>query len=110
MEIPPKQELFERIMPVGPNKSSPTALSLLLRSSVFKELVEKNSNDEAPPQGKVIRNKYELHEHEFGGIVSYRGIENSPYEIPLSGLEAKQETALPLLTTTGKTMWNSMPH
>lgn len=106
MEIPPKQELFERIMPVGPNnKSSPTALSLLLRSSVFKELVEKNSNDETP-QGNVVRKKYQTHEREFGGMVSYRGIENSLYEIPSSGLEAKEEIALPLFNTTGRAMWN----
>lgn len=105
MGIPPKQELFETIMPAGPNnKSSPTALSLLLRSSVFKELVEKNSNDETP-QANGGR-KYQLHEHEFGGIVSYRGIENSPYEIPSSGLEAKEEIALPLFNTTARAMWN----
>ncbi|XP_074342385.1 AP2-like ethylene-responsive transcription factor AIL5 [Apium graveolens] len=103
MGIPPKQELFETIMPAGPNnKSSPTALSLLLRSSVFKDLVEKNSNDESP-----VGRKYQLHEHEFGGIVSFRGIENSPYEIPSSGLEAKEEMALPLLnTTTVRARWN----
>ncbi|KAK1379086.1 AP2-like ethylene-responsive transcription factor [Heracleum sosnowskyi] len=105
MGIPPKQELFETIIPVGPNKSSPTALSLLLRSSVFKELVEKNSNDETS-QGNVVRKKYQLHEHEFGGIVSYRGIESSPFEIPSSGLEAKEEIALPLFNTTGRAMWN----
>lgn len=28
------------------NKSSPTALGILLRSNMFKELVEKNMNDE----------------------------------------------------------------
>lgn len=40
------QEPFGRSTPFGSSKksSSPTALGLLLRSSVFKELVERNSN------------------------------------------------------------------
>ncbi|XP_059639806.1 AP2-like ethylene-responsive transcription factor At1g79700 [Cornus florida] len=47
LNIPQKQEeLFQRKFPVssGNKSSSPTALGLLLRSSIFRELVEKNSN------------------------------------------------------------------
>ncbi|XP_060210312.1 AP2-like ethylene-responsive transcription factor At1g16060 [Lycium barbarum] len=46
-DIPQSQEPVERKMPlISPRKksSSPTALSLLLRSSMFQELVEKNSS------------------------------------------------------------------
>ncbi|KAL7190475.1 hypothetical protein ACSBR2_022705 [Camellia fascicularis] len=46
LNFPQKQEVIERKFPVSKyaESSSPTALGLLLRSSVFKELVEKNSN------------------------------------------------------------------
>ncbi|KAI6700585.1 hypothetical protein NL676_014909 [Syzygium grande] len=63
--IPRKQDTFESKVPVSScskSSSSPTALGLLLRSSVFRELVEKNttiSDDDTdgeeakdqPPQG-----------------------------------------------------------
>ncbi|MCD7470083.1 Transcription factor [Datura stramonium] len=46
--VPQRQEPIERKMPLSSCKksSSPTALSLLLRSSMFQELVEKNSSTE----------------------------------------------------------------
>ncbi|CAL5370626.1 unnamed protein product [Camellia sinensis] len=46
LNFPQKQEVIERKSLVSKyaESSSPTALGLLLRSSVFKELVEKNSN------------------------------------------------------------------
>ncbi|KAK9067237.1 hypothetical protein SSX86_014563 [Deinandra increscens subsp. villosa] len=41
--FPEEQKPFETKQPFGPNKkSSPTAVGLLLRSSMFRELVEKN--------------------------------------------------------------------
>ncbi|GFY87045.1 ARIA-interacting double AP2 domain protein [Actinidia rufa] len=44
LNSPQKQELSERKYPVSSDKKSPpTALDLLLRSSIFRELVEKNS-------------------------------------------------------------------
>lgn len=55
-DIPKKQDSFQAniksSLPFSPctkssSSSSPTALSLLLRSSVFKELVEKNPNNSA---------------------------------------------------------------
>lgn len=47
--IPHSQEPIERKMPLSSCKksSSPTALSLLLRSSMFQELVEKNSSTDS---------------------------------------------------------------
>lgn len=47
--IPYSQEPIERRMPLSCCKkpSSPTALSLLLRSSMFQELVEKNSSTDS---------------------------------------------------------------
>lgn len=70
LSSPLKNELFERKVSVGSfgNKSSsaaaassPTALSLLLRSSVFRELVEKNasmSGDDT--DGEDIKNQTQL--------------------------------------------------
>lgn len=40
-----QQHVVETKLPVSYKSSSPTALSLLLRSSVFRELVEKNANN-----------------------------------------------------------------
>ena len=46
LNSPHKQEVFHAKIPVGPcsKSSSPTALELLLRSSIFREVVEKNLN------------------------------------------------------------------
>ncbi|XP_059592512.1 AP2-like ethylene-responsive transcription factor At1g16060 [Vitis vinifera] len=46
LATPLKQEKFQREVSISPctKSSSPTALSLLHRSSVFRQLVEKNSN------------------------------------------------------------------
>ena len=87
--FPQKQELIERKMPISPSNksltssssssSSPTALGLLLRSSMFKELVEKNSNSNASDE-EMEGNDTKKHrsnpsvEDEFGGIFNYSGI------------------------------------
>ncbi|XP_073272379.1 AP2-like ethylene-responsive transcription factor At1g16060 [Primulina huaijiensis] len=75
-----KQERFANKVPVSPRtKSSPTALGLLLRSSVFKELVEKNSNIEEEIDGESIRNqKREDRNPELGEIL-YDGIEDRAF-------------------------------
>ncbi|PIA27960.1 hypothetical protein AQUCO_07400065v1 [Aquilegia coerulea] len=44
LSSPPKQEILQSPASSSNKPSSPTALSLLLRSSMFKDLVEKNSN------------------------------------------------------------------
>lgn len=89
--FPKKQELIERKMPISPSNksltssssSSPTALGLLLRSSMFKELVEKNSNSNSNASDEEMEgNDTKKHrsnpsvEDEFGGIFSYSGISN----------------------------------
>ncbi|KAM7491027.1 hypothetical protein LguiA_033948 [Lonicera macranthoides] len=86
--FPQKQELIERKMPISPSNksltssssSSPTALGLLLRSSMFKELVEKNSNSNASDEEmegndtKKHRSNPSVEDDEFGGIFNYSGI------------------------------------
>nr|XP_027084499.1 AP2-like ethylene-responsive transcription factor At1g16060 isoform X2 [Coffea arabica] len=61
LSIPQKQEVIERKMPLSPcsMSSSPTALSLLLRSSMFREMVEKTSNADNDDQndGNDLKNQ-----------------------------------------------------
>lgn len=68
--IPRKQESFKRKMQSCPsNKSSPTALSILLRSSMFKELVEKNMNDEIEEnERKKLKPQSDDDKNKFRGI------------------------------------------
>lgn len=75
LNSPLKQEVFQS------NKaSSPTALSLLLRSSIFRELVEKNSNvSEYENDGEETKNQPQMgSEDEFAGLF-YDGIGDIPF-------------------------------
>ncbi|KAM7525461.1 hypothetical protein LguiA_015363 [Lonicera macranthoides] len=83
---------------------SPTALGLLLRSSMFKELVEKNSNVNTDEGNE--RRKYRsqvVEEEDFGGMFNFNGLGNVPYVCSNSSvvdalpeLESKEDNALPL--------------
>ncbi|PKI34446.1 hypothetical protein CRG98_045156 [Punica granatum] len=85
---PRKQELFEEKLSIGScinksssSSSSPTALSLLLRSSVFRELVEKNANvSEDDTDGEDVKNQTQLasDEDEYAEIFT-DGIGHIPY-------------------------------
>ncbi|KAA8529461.1 hypothetical protein F0562_033740 [Nyssa sinensis] len=72
-----RQEVLERKMPTSPcsKSSSPTALSLLFRSSMFRELVEKNSNvtHDDETDGNDAKNQSQNGRgDEFGGIFLQR--------------------------------------
>lgn len=58
------------------SKSSPTALSLLLRSSMFKKLVEKNSS--TPDEENYGVERQQSGEHDYHGIL-YSGKVGAPY-------------------------------
>ena len=79
---PQKKDIFESKIPINSiNKSSsPTALGLLLRSSVFKELVEKNSNiSEDHTDGEEPNNQAQISsDDDFCGIF-YDGIGDIPF-------------------------------
>uniref|UniRef100_A0A3Q7GWA6 AP2/ERF domain-containing protein n=1 Tax=Solanum lycopersicum TaxID=4081 RepID=A0A3Q7GWA6_SOLLC len=103
--IPQSQEPIERKMPLSPcNKPpSPTALSLLLRSSMYRELVEKNSttiaNEKDDPN---MKNKQQVNtEDEF---VFYRSDK-------LPALESMDEgtTSSHLGDRAGQSFWDVMP-
>ncbi|KAF5741010.1 Integrase-type DNA-binding superfamily protein [Tripterygium wilfordii] len=108
---PARQDMFRGHTAVSPcpRSCSPTALGLLLRSSIFKELVEKNSNatqEEAdtkePPQ--IGNSRHD------DGEVFYNRIGCVPFESTsrdgLFGLESKEECRLPLHGRTVQSMWN----
>ncbi|KAK4367286.1 hypothetical protein RND71_015166 [Anisodus tanguticus] len=102
--IPQSQEPIERKMPLSPcNKSSsPTALSLLLRSSMYHELVEKNSTTSASEKDEPnMKNKEKLNiEDEFVFYSSDK----------LPALEPMEKgTASRLCDRAGQSFWNVMP-
>lgn len=83
LNSPEKQEAFEsQSFQFSSNKSSsPTALGLLLRSSLFRELVEKNSNvSEDETDGEVTKEQQIqiASDDELGGIF-YDGIGGIPF-------------------------------
>lgn len=88
LNSPQKQEaVFENKTPAVKSSSSPTALGLLLRSSVFRELVEKNANhvsedesssttdgggDDEPRKNQLQAAGSDI--DEFGGLLYDHGI------------------------------------
>ncbi|KAK3041544.1 hypothetical protein RJ639_000678 [Escallonia herrerae] len=112
---PQTRELLETKMPISPcsNSSAPTALGLLLRSSMFKELVEKNSSaaDEDESEGNDTKKETRTSggEDNFGGMFNYHhGISNVPYVSPsnTNSLELKEENASPLFNPSRQSLWN----
>ncbi|KAK6922061.1 AP2/ERF domain [Dillenia turbinata] len=110
LNSPPKEETFPPEKPVMANtKSAPTALGLLLRSSVFRELVEKNSNpDDEEANESGIKNQ--SRENELGGIF-YDDLGETPYlcppkydALPRTNLE---ESPPPLYNRTEQAPWNA---
>ncbi|XP_059301954.1 AP2-like ethylene-responsive transcription factor At1g79700 [Lycium ferocissimum] len=103
--IPQSQEPIERKMPLSPcNKSSsPTALSLLLRSSMYRKLVEKNSTTSTDEKDESnMNNKEKLNiEDEF---VFYSSDKLPALESMGNGI-----TSSHLCDRAGQSFWNVMP-
>ncbi|CAL5418255.1 unnamed protein product [Camellia sinensis] len=107
---PQKFEILETKMPVSPcNKSStsPTALGLRFRSSMFREMVEKNSS-----VTDYDTDKNEKKQSEAGGIDEFGGrfynnMGSVEYGISSSTLTGfQEENILSLYTKTGHSLWN----
>ncbi|KAL7207770.1 hypothetical protein ACSBR1_029672 [Camellia fascicularis] len=107
---PQKFEILETKMPVSPcNKSSTslTALGLLFRSSMFREMVEKNSS-----VTDYDTDKNEKKQSEAGGIDEFGGrfynnmgcVEYRSSSSTLTGFQ--EENTLPLYTKTRHSLWN----
>ena len=97
---PPKQEYQTWQISSSTDRSSPrTALSVLLRSSMFRELVEKNSNaSDSEVEGDEMKNQQQLGNDEEFGLTYLDGIANMPYICPSSGntipnIELQEENA-----------------
>ncbi|CAL2244627.1 unnamed protein product [Prunus armeniaca] len=80
-----KQEVIGSSIPLntGSKSSSPTALGLVLQSSIFRELVQKNSNfsEDESTDGEETKDQPQAglgSDDEFGGIF-YDGIGDNPF-------------------------------
>ncbi|KAG7985440.1 hypothetical protein I3843_03G025700 [Carya illinoinensis] len=77
------QEVFQSKNPFNAcnkSSSSPTALGILLRSSVFKELVEKNSNiSEDDTDGDEPKNQAQIGSNDDYAGIFYDGIGDIPF-------------------------------
>ncbi|RVW71644.1 Ethylene-responsive transcription factor WRI1 [Vitis vinifera] len=95
---PHKQEVFQTKIPIEPcsKSSSPTALGLLLRSSIFRELVEKNSNaPEDETDAEDTKNQQQVGSDDEYGIF-YDGIGDIPFVCPSNGDRNELQERLPL--------------
>lgn len=113
LETSKPHDIFQRQTPNSPcsNSSSPSALGLLFKSSVFRELVEKNLSAESEEnEGSDIKNLPQMKNNHFD-MISYDGIGNmsstsssSSYALP--GLESREESVSPLYNERGQSLWN----
>ena len=98
LNSPHKQEVFQAKIPVEPcsKSSSPTALGLLLRSSIFRELVEKNPNvPEDETDAEEAKNQQQVGSDDEYGIF-YDGIGDIPFVCPSNGHHNELQERLPL--------------
>lgn len=112
------QSTMPPISPTCTTKSSnsPTALGLLLKSSIFKELVEKNLNDENEEsdddKNDTIKNLLpQTNGTENLKRILYEGIHNIPFSCSsntdvLPALESREKSMLPLCNSRGQSLWN----
>jgi hypothetical protein len=89
LDSPTKQVVFQSKIPLSScsKSSSTTALGLLLRSSVFKELVEKNSNlSEDDSDGEEPKNiQAQIGSDNDFGAIFYDGIGDIPFVCTSAG-------------------------
>lgn len=98
LNSPHKQEIFQAKIPIEPcsKSSSPTALGLLLRSSIFRELVEKNSMvPEDETDTEEAKNQHQVGSDDEYGIF-YDGIGEIPLVCPSNGDRNELQERLPL--------------
>lgn len=115
MSSPPKQEYqTEQISGVAEKTSPRTALSVLLRSSIFRELVEKNSNaSDSEVEGDGMKSEQQLGSDDEFGLTYFDGITNMPYICPSSGntlpnIELQEENASYYDRRPEQSLWSSV--
>ncbi|KAH7515885.1 hypothetical protein FEM48_Zijuj10G0073800 [Ziziphus jujuba var. spinosa] len=112
-----QHDIFQRQLPISPctKTTSPTALGLLLKSSIYRELVEKNSNsqNEESIENDMKNLNLPLLKNDDSNMVSYDVIPDinftgSGNAEALPGLEAQEEeTTLPLCNGKWQSLWNN---
>ncbi|CAJ1939913.1 unnamed protein product [Sphenostylis stenocarpa] len=112
-----KKQDFSRYMnPLSPcNKpSSPTALGLLLKSSVFRELMQRNLNSSCEEAEQVELKHPQKGNDGNGGIYDNDSTSNSYFFSSninrLPNLESSEESSLPMYHGTVQSLWNSSFH
>ncbi|XP_068650635.1 AP2-like ethylene-responsive transcription factor CRL5 [Aristolochia californica] len=115
---PHKQEFQSRqLSNISCNKSSssPTALGLLLRSSIFRELVEKNSSAaENELEGDDVRQRQQITvTDDYYPGVFYDGIADVPLlcsdnGVALPEIELQEESGGSYYDRSGQALWNNV--
>lgn len=109
-----QRDIVQRQPPLSPctKSSSPTALGLLLKSSIFRELIEKNTNaenEESGDNGKRNLNLSLLKTKEANrvsyGVVDNLNAKASPGWEPQE--EPEEESTLPLCNGSWQSLWNN---
>nr|KYP46511.1 Ethylene-responsive transcription factor WRI1 [Cajanus cajan] len=107
-----KRDFSKYMTPLSPcNKaSSPTALGLLLKSSVFRELMQRNLNSSGE-EAEEVELKYPRESNEeVGGIYDNDNTSNSYFCSSsinrLPNLESSEESSLPMYHRTVQSLWN----
>lgn len=118
-----QQEVLQSETSISPctKSSTPSALGLLLRSSLYRELTEKNLNT-TDKDTEESDTKISLHASIDNGVGGFfcNEIGNNSYTCSnngnkLPGLESPEEIALPFYHRSGKSFWNdtlglNIPH
>ncbi|RDX92872.1 Ethylene-responsive transcription factor WRI1, partial [Mucuna pruriens] len=107
-----KQEFSKYMTPLSSysKPSSPTALGLLLKSSVFRELMQRNLNSSSE-EAEEVELKYPQEVNEgIGGIYDNDNTSNSCFCSSninrLHNLESSEESPLPMYHGAVKSLWN----
>lgn len=107
-----KQDFSNYMTPLSPcNKSSsPTALGLLLKSSVFRELVQRNLNS-VNEEAEEVELKYSQEGSDGIGGTFDNGITSNSYLCSsninkLPNLESQEESTLPMYHRTKQSLWS----
>jgi len=108
-----KQDFSKYINPLSPcNKpSSPTALGLLLKSTVFRELMQRNLNSSSE-EAEEVELKYPQEGNDANGGIYYSDNTSNSYFCSslinrLPNLESPEETSLPVYHGTVQSGWSS---
>lgn len=107
-----KRDFSKYMTPLSPcsKPASPTALGLLLKSAVFRELMQRNLNSSSE-EAEEVELKYPQEGNDgHGGIYDNDNISSSYFSSStinrLPNLESSEESSLPMYHGTVPSLWN----